>query len=177
MGKEGGSEPVAIRQATSGDIDRLAELCGQLGYPVSPEQLQPRLAEVSQDDGNDLYVAVASDGHVIGWVQIYVRQLLMVDRHAEMGGLVVDEAYRGLGVGRLLVDWAEAWARDHGCSTLSLRSNVSREAAHRFYEEMGYGLAKMQRAYCKSVCGPGGSGGQWVPEARSGGAPARAQMP
>jgi GNAT superfamily N-acetyltransferase len=162
------SEVVAIRRATSGDVDRLAELCGQLGYPLSSQQVQPRLAEIIQDELNDVYVAVGSDGRVIGWVQVYVRQLLMVERHAEMGGLVVDEQYRGRGIGRMLVDWAEAWARDHGCDALYLRSNVQREAAHRFYEGVGYRLVKTQRAYWKSVVGQDGATDRWVPEPESG---------
>lgn len=149
--REWGVEAVTIRRATLDDVDRLAELCGQLGYPLSAQDVRPRLMEVGQDEPNDVYVAVEPGGRVIGWLQVYVRQLLMVERHAEMGGLVVDEEYHGRGIGRLLVDWAEAWARDHGCHSLYLRSNVQREAAHRFYERMGYELVKVQRAYWKSV--------------------------
>jgi GNAT superfamily N-acetyltransferase len=168
-GIDGSREAVAIRLATAGDIDRLAELCGQLGYPLTSEQLEPRLIEIGRDKPNDIYVAVGSDGRVMGWVQVYVRQLLMVDRHAEMGGLVVDEAYRGRGVGHMLVDWAEAWARDHGCQALYLRSNVQRLEAHRFYEGMGYQLVKTQRAYWKPLAGTGGTVDQWAPEPRPGG--------
>lgn len=163
------SQPVSIRLATLGDVDRLAELCGQLGYPLSPQQLEPRLVEISQDESNEIYVAVGTGGQVMGWVQIYVRQLLMVERHAEMGGLVVGEKYRGRGVGRMLVDWAETWARDHGCRALYLRSNVQREAAHRFYERLGYQLVKTQRAYWISVAErQDGAPGDWVPESRPG---------
>jgi ribosomal protein S18 acetylase RimI-like enzyme len=160
---------VSLRRAGAGDAERLAELCGQLDYPLSPEQLQPRLVEIGQGEPNDVYVAVGADGRVLGWVQVYVRQLLMVERHAEMGGLVVDEACRGRGIGRMLVDWAEAWAREHGCESLYLRSNVQREAAHRFYERMGYQLVKTQRAYWKLVAGYGGAAGPWVPEPPPGG--------
>lgn len=161
---EASSGPVVLRRAEAGDAERLAELCGQLGYPLSAGQLQPRLAEISEDEPNDVCVAVGAGGQVLGWVQVYVRQLLMVERHAEMGGLVVDEAHRGCGIGRMLVDWAETWARDHGCDSLYLRSNVQREAAHRFYEQMGYQLAKTQRAYWKAVAGRGRAARQWVLE-------------
>lgn len=153
-----GNEPVAIRRATAADAGRLAELCGQLGYPASLGQMQPRLTEILQDEGNVISVAVRPDGQIVGWVQVYERQLLMVDRHVEMGGLVVDEEFRGRGIGRMLVDWAEAWAREHGCGALYLRSNVDREAAHHFYEGLGYQLVKTQRAYQKAVAGRDGAG-------------------
>jgi len=167
-GTEAGNALAIIRQATLGDVERLADLCGQLGYPLSPQEVKPRLVEIMQDEPNDVYVAVDGDGRVIGWVQVYVRQLLMVERHAEMGGLVVDKEYRDRGIGRMLVDWAEAWARDHGCSALYLRSNVHREAAHRFYERAGYQLVKTQRAYWKSVAGQDGAADRWLPGAQAG---------
>lgn len=174
-GSEEVSETVAIRRATLGDVDRLAELCGQLGYPLSAEQLQPCLGELGHEERNDVYVAVGNGGRVLGWVQVYVRQLLMVERHAEMGGLVVDEDCRGLGIGRLLVDWAESWARDHGCRSLYLRSNVQRDAAHRFYEHVGYKLVKTQRAYWKSVVGQEGTADHWIPKPRPVGSPETAE--
>ena len=167
-GTERTKEPIAIRRATLDDIDRLAELCSQLGYPLSAPYLLPRLVEIGHNEANDVYVAVEPAGRVIGWLQVYVRQLLMVERHAEMGGLVVDRDYRGRGIGRLLVDWAESWARDHGCRSLYLRSNVQREEAHRFYERLGYQLVKVQHAYWKSVVGQEGATGNWVSEPEAG---------
>jgi GNAT superfamily N-acetyltransferase len=170
-GEGGGREPVTIRRATPGDVDRLADLCGQLGYPLSREQVRLRLTEIAQEPGNEVHVAVGSGEFVVGWIQLYVRQLLMVERHVEMGGLVVDEAYRGQGVGRMLVDWAETWARDHGCDTIYLRSNVQREAAHRFYERMGYQLTKTQRAYWKSLTGQDDAAGGWAQQPETGVSP------
>ena len=90
-------------------------------------------------------------GQAVGWVQVFGRQLLVVDRHAEIGGLVVDEGYRGRGVGGLLMELAEDWARAWGCETLYVRSNVVREDAHRFYEGAGYHLIKTSRVFLKEL--------------------------
>ena len=38
-----------------------------------------------------------------------------------------------MGVGRLLLDAAAAWARERGCSHLQLDSGLGRKDAHRFY--------------------------------------------
>jgi GNAT superfamily N-acetyltransferase len=55
-----------------------------------------------------------------------------------IGGLVVDRNHRRLGIGRELMDRAEAWARERGCSMVRLTSSATRTAAHRFYEDLGY---------------------------------------
>lgn len=142
-----------IRSATLADAGRLAALCGQLGYPSSPEQMQRRLARIQQEGDNALLVAEGPNGQAIAWVQVYVRQLSMVDRHAELGGLVVDEVHRGRGVGRLLMAQAEAWAIARGCGSVLIHSNAIRQRAHRFYLGIGYEQFKTSCVFRKELGG------------------------
>ena len=53
------------------------------------------------------------------------------------------------GIGKLLMERAEMWAREHGCKIVSLRSNVIRERAHAFYERLGYKHVKTQKSFRK----------------------------
>jgi GNAT superfamily N-acetyltransferase len=73
------------------------------------------------------------------------------DPRAEVGGLVVDERFRGSGVGRLLMQQAEDWAREKGYREVVLRSNVIREHAHRFYESLGYTVTQTQKHFRKNL--------------------------
>ncbi|MEJ2735572.1 MAG: GNAT family N-acetyltransferase [Anaerolineae bacterium] len=148
-------EVIAIRTATGTDVHRLAMLCGQLGYPSTSAQVRQRLDELQQNEDQVVFVAEEVGGQVVGWVQVFGRQLLVVDRHAELGGLVVDEGHRGLGVGARLMERAEDWARARGCETLYVRSNVVREDAHRFYEVIGYNQIKTSRVFLKELGGTG----------------------
>jgi GNAT superfamily N-acetyltransferase len=125
-------------------------LCQQLGYPASQEEVQRRLNQIQQDDQHTVCGAELS-GHVVGWVHVYVCQLLVADPQAEIGGLVVDEGHRRRGVGRLLMQQAEQWAREKGCWAVYLRSNVVREGAHAFYEGIGYSSAKTSMAFRKAL--------------------------
>lgn len=68
-----------------------------------------------------------------------------------IGGLVVDRNHRRLGIGRALMDRAEAWARQLGCSMLRLTSSATRKAAHRFYEDLGYTNIKTQYSFIKPL--------------------------
>jgi N-acetylglutamate synthase-like GNAT family acetyltransferase len=136
-----------IRSARPADAGRMARLCQQLGYPASQEQVARRLAQIEREKRHAVYVAERADGHVIGWVHVCVRHLVLADPQAEIEGLVVDEGYRHGGVGRSLMERAERWARAQGCAAVFLRSNVVREAAHVFYERIGYRHVKTQRAF------------------------------
>jgi GNAT superfamily N-acetyltransferase len=64
-------------------------------------------------------------------------------------GLVVDGAARRRGTGRALVDAAEQWAQSQGLATLTVRSNVTRQLSHPFYEALGYVREKTQHLYRK----------------------------
>ena len=142
---------VAIRLANAGDAERIAILCQQLGYPASQEEVQRRLNQIQRDKQHAVYVAELSDGHVIGWVHVHVRQLIVADLQAEIGGLIVDEGYRHCGVGRLLTQQDEQWAREKGCWAVYLRSNVVRKDAHAFYEGIGYSNVKTSMSFRKAL--------------------------
>jgi len=49
------------------------------------------------------------------------------------------------------VNVAEQWARARGLPWLVVRSNVTRESAHPFYESLGYSRRKTQHVYRKAL--------------------------
>jgi GNAT superfamily N-acetyltransferase len=127
-----------IRPATAADLERIAILFGQLGYPKDAAQLAKRLAAAPA--GDTMQVWVADDGgKVIGVAVVHVMAPLHVpDRWALLSALVVDDAHRSGGTGAALLQAAEAFATEHGCAQLELSSNVARTRAHQFYERQGY---------------------------------------
>lgn len=90
---------------------------------------------VAERDQHDLH-----DLQIVGTLALLVLDNL--GHHGAPLGLVenvvVDPAYRGEGIGREMMHWAMAQCRAAGCYKLMLSSNLSREAAHRFYEELGF---------------------------------------
>jgi GNAT superfamily N-acetyltransferase len=144
-------ETVRIRAAREFDAPRIAELSGQLGYPASPEDILRRMRGLAPAANHALLVAETPAGEVVGWLHVSVNPLVDSDVRAEINGLVVAEGQRSRGAGRLLLEEAERWARGRGCRTVSLRSNVIRERAHRFYERLGYEHYKTQKAFRKTL--------------------------
>ncbi len=155
---ENENTPVTIRPALPADAAQVAGLCDQLGYPASVGEVQERLSRLRQDRQHMVYVAELASGQVVGWVHVYLCPLLIADLGAEIGGLVVDENWRSIGIGLRLLQQAEQWAQQQGCWAVHVRSNVTRERAHRFYERIGYQTIKTQRVF-RRICANNRPGG------------------
>lgn len=132
------------------DALAVAELSAQLGYRTTPTEVARRFLKLQQSFNDGLFVAVRGP-EVVGWLHVYGVRLLETDGYAEIGGLVVDAAARRQGVGRGLVQWAEAWAAAHDYRELRLRSGLHRREAHAFYEQLGYELSKTSHMFRKQL--------------------------
>lgn len=139
-----------IRRGKSSDAARIAELSGQLGYPATKKEIVARMKRLTPARQHALFVAELA-GYVIGWVHVTASRLLEVAPRAEVNGLIVDETARSGGVGELLLQEGEKWAKRAGCHSMSVRSNVKRDRAHQFYEKNGYEHYKTQKAFRKKI--------------------------
>jgi ribosomal protein S18 acetylase RimI-like enzyme len=142
---------VRVRQVTAEDAVAVAELCTQLGYPVGAEPMRRRIAALAGRDDHAVLVAESAAGRVVGWVHVCEAMLIEIDPTAEIWGLIVDESVRGQGFGRALMDAAEEWVSGRGLAMMRLRSRVQREGAHRFYERLGYRIAKTSHTFEKRL--------------------------
>jgi GNAT superfamily N-acetyltransferase len=141
---------VVIRPARGADRADLARLATQLGYPMSEEEAGARLSRIAGHPDHALLVA-EQDGRVAGWLQVSRVRVFESEDGVEIGGLVVDEALRGRGIGARLLAEAERWARERGCVRMRVRSNVVRERAHAFYRSAGFSEVKTQRVFEKAL--------------------------
>lgn len=140
-----------IRRAKKADAPRLADLAGQLGYPATPAQLRERFRRIQPASQHAVFVAESAKVGVVGWLHVSRQPLLEEELRAEVNGLVVADGQRSLGAGARLLAAAEAWARKRGCKGMSVRSNVLRERAHKFYERNGYEHYKTQKSFRKPL--------------------------
>lgn len=147
----GQDEELKIRRAKSADAPQLAVLTGQLGYPATAAQIRERLRRIQPASQNAVFVADSSRDGVVGWLHVSRDALLESEIRAEVNGLVVADGQRSLGAGARLLAAAEDWARKHRCKSMSVRSNVIRERAHKFYERNGYEHYKTQKSFRKPL--------------------------
>ena len=151
MTGDGTSGGITVRTAGVADAAAIASLCGQLGYPSTGDDIERQLAQAGRGSDAAVLVADSATDGVIGWVHIRALHLLTRDACAELGGLVVDAAWRGRGIGGRLMAAAEDWARRRGLDTLRLRSNVIRDEAHAFYRGRGFTSSKTSVLFTKTL--------------------------
>lgn len=91
------------------------------------------------------------DGAVIGWIDVGIVHHLQVEPNGEIGGLVVSNTCRSAGIGAKLVARAEQWVKERGLTRMIVRSQIAREAAHRFYLREGYERTKTSAVFSKTL--------------------------
>ena len=126
-----------VRLPVADDCSAIRQLIEQLGYAATEVEVRTRLRLV-EESGQHALVA-ERDGKVIGCLT--TSTMVVLHRPAPVGRIsmmVVDEQYRGQGIGAAMVREAERLLADRGCQMVEVTSNNRRSDAHRFWESNGY---------------------------------------
>jgi GNAT superfamily N-acetyltransferase len=149
-----GSGMTTIRTYRHSDRDVLRALVLELHDSLRPfdEDLAPGdeiidhyfngLLSRVDETGGAVFLAEEADG-VAGYVCVWGGVAPedpdeRVDPYSFMAELFVRPGRRHSGIGRLLVERAEAFAREHGMYKMELKVLARNESALRFYESLGY---------------------------------------
>lgn len=136
------------RKFKTEDIEVLVDLMQQLGYVHTEESLLKNVNSVRMA-GGEIFVCEVS-GRVCGCASAILDSRLAAGVNGEIVSVVVSDSYRGKGIGKGLIAYAEAWLKER-VSTIRIRANTVREEAHKFYQGMGYSLTKTQAVFKKYV--------------------------
>ncbi|MFC1952224.1 GNAT family N-acetyltransferase [Chloroflexota bacterium] len=135
-----------IRLAREDDIPRILELYSQLTITTSqaeqhrnPGEFQQVFTKINAFPGHELVVA-EDKGEVIGTLVLLIIPNLSHNAlpWALVENIIVDREYQRRGIGKLLMDYAIARAKEVGCYKISLSSDKRRKEAHKFYRSLGF---------------------------------------
>lgn len=144
-------EDIRIRKATLEDSNIIYKLnCEQMGYDNGLEKTVLRLAYLMNNPNHRIYVAEIHN-QVVGYVHGNNHDLTYSDPLKNIMGLAVKEDYKRRGIGHLLLNEIEKWAKKDGALGVRLVSGESRTGSHAFYEACGYECKKNQKNYIKYV--------------------------
>lgn len=132
-----------LRRARSDDLSAIDILIKQLGYRISLEALKGKLSRYINDEHYAIFVATKEENtaHILGFVAIVIYDMIINDfNRCWVEAIIVDEIYRGQGIGKALMNEAEIYAANHNCLNINLITNISRkeQGSHDFYHKLGY---------------------------------------
>ena len=133
-----GTSVTVIRAATAADVAGITR-CVCAAYLRHVERVGRQPAPMLQDYSSVIRtsrVHVAErDGRIIG-----VLELLVTDEGFLLDSVAVDPSAQGTGIGRLLLEFAEAEARRHGFESIYLMTNEKMTENQVLYARIGYVL-------------------------------------
>ncbi len=116
------------------ELSRLASILHEDTRHISEKELG-----VLVKDKNIAIVVARADGEIIGMGTLYM--IPKVGKlNAYMEDVIVDEAYRGQGLGEKIVRELVGIAKNQGVKGISLTSRTHRVAAHKLYTKLGFSI-------------------------------------
>jgi GNAT superfamily N-acetyltransferase len=87
----------------------------------------------------DEFTCVNPQGASVGFCSLTIKDNLWQQGFlGNIDELVVEESFRGKGIGKILVETIIDIARKIGCKKVELDSSLHRKRAHKFYQDMGF---------------------------------------
>ncbi|MEO7984822.1 MAG: GNAT family N-acetyltransferase [Bacteroidota bacterium] len=136
----------SIREAREEDAGALADLCTQLGYPITEEGTISNLKNLFKKGDEKIFVAIDKN-KIVGWTGVAFRTYLVSGPNCEINGLVVDINYHRKGIGKQLIEEAKRWGKEQGVRLMRVRCNTKRKEAHMFYAQLGFKEVKEQKNF------------------------------
>ena len=132
-----------VKIATIEDLPGILELYSQPelddGQVLDIGEAKAIFDKMEQYPDYNIYIA-ESEGQIVG-----TFALTILDNLSHMGsksGLIesvgVSPSLQGQGIGKRMMEFAIGICREKSCYKVSLSSNIKRENAHKFYEDIGF---------------------------------------
>jgi len=137
---------IVVRPFKPEDRDAVMALGHRLTIGVAPWRDQAKvmaaievwLERSTGDDFEGAPLVATADEELVGFLSMEITTHFAGETDAYIGELMVSEEAEGHGVGRALVEAAEAEARDRGHRCLTLSTGAANERAIGFYRSLGF---------------------------------------
>ena len=137
-----------FRKATEKDISKIVEMIAddELGkkrenfqIPLPSEYLLA-FKKIDADENQELIVVENDDLEIIGTLQLSFIQYLTYRGgiRAQIEAVRIRTDKRGLGIGKIMFEWAINRAKERKAHLLQLTTDKKRPKAIKFYEDLGF---------------------------------------
>jgi aminoglycoside 6'-N-acetyltransferase I len=135
------------------------ELMVSMGQKLFPEasmmELREGFSEYVQDSEGVCLLCRLETGEAIGFVELSVRHDYVEGSTSSpvpyVEGIYVEEAYRGKGVARALIESGYSWAKSKGYTEMGSDVELHNTASMTFHEAIGFKEANRIVSYIKTI--------------------------
>ena len=139
-----------IRKTKLEDLDSVFELLNELyENKIEYSKFTQKYKESLEDSSFYGIVAIENNKVVGVLISRIINRLAKKKNILFIDDLIVNEKCRNIGIGKLLIQTATAYAISKDCGALELTSMIQNINAHRFYENNGF--EKRQYKFKKSL--------------------------
>ena len=142
---------ITISDLTTSDLLSAQGLLAELSYDIPLDELTRRFENVIDREDHAVFIAKDTSGNARGLIHVYERAALEKPVEAYIQSLVVTQTVRRSGVGKMLNEAAEVWAKDRGLQSIALHTQMQRADAVSFYSKEGYAEITQSRMLRKNL--------------------------
>jgi GNAT superfamily N-acetyltransferase len=142
-------QTVEIFKANATDVTDLCKLLCLLfsqeaEFTPNFEAQQRGLLKIIENSQIGFILIAKIDEIAVGMVNIlFTVSTALGDRVAILEDMIVDNSYRGFGIGTKLIDCAIEEAKNQNCKRVTLLTDLSNITAQNFYKKHGFTLSTM----------------------------------
>ncbi len=126
---------IRVKESSKEILQTINKLLPQLS-PSSNQLSERELSKILKAESNQILLAT-HNGEICGMLTLVICHLTSGNK-AVIEDVAVDEAFRGRGIGKMLMEEAIAIAKDLGLKHINLTSNRARLAANALYRRIGF---------------------------------------
>ena len=142
---------VTIRKAEKKDAEIIYQCNVEgLGYDFPFVDTVRRVHTILDEHCDGCFLVAEVDGKVAGYIHTSKYECTYMESYEDIKELALLPNYQGFGIGRLLLEAAEEWAKSKGAKGIRLISGMSRTGAHEFYLKCGYTHRKDHKNFIKN---------------------------
>ncbi|MBB6217185.1 ribosomal protein S18 acetylase RimI-like enzyme [Anaerosolibacter carboniphilus] len=155
-----------IRKATKSDLPTVVSLNDTVQkihaeahphlfkYPVDLSALEAFFEKMIDQLNGLIFITFSDTGDPAGYICAVIHcvpenPFKFEQRVMYIDQMVVSSAYRNIGVGRMLMEKVEEYAKDLEADRIELGSWMFNQGAHKFFEKLGF--SKFKAAFWKSI--------------------------
>ena len=137
-----------FRKATIDDIPKIVEMIADDELGKTRENFQTPLPKeylkafenINADQNQELIVLENKNSEIIGTLQLSFIQYLTYRGgiRAQIEAVRIRKDKRGLGIGKVMFEWAIKRAKERNAHLLQLTTDKKRPKAIKFYEDLGF---------------------------------------